>query len=288
MKILIFGAGILGCDLANSFYKAKKDVTLLVRGERGKIINDKGLVIKSLIFKSTDRIKTVEKLEPSDEYDVIFVTMRFNQIENIISDLRMNSTKNIVFVGNNMKARDYEKLLADKNMWFAFSTSTGKKTEEYTRCLSLHKITIGSAIGECKNKDFIENIFAGTNIKTVITDDMDEWLKAHAAFILPLVNACYANGGSLKKIKNDDQEINKIIDETKNNYDSLINNGFKILPDGDYDYVTKDRAKCFKFVKLMCKTSLGKICICEHAMNAKDEFKKLQDELNELKVNKTK
>ena len=33
MKILVFGAGVLGCNLANSLFKAGKDVTLLARGK---------------------------------------------------------------------------------------------------------------------------------------------------------------------------------------------------------------------------------------------------------------
>lgn len=32
MKILVFGAGVLGCNLARNFFRAGKDVTLLARG----------------------------------------------------------------------------------------------------------------------------------------------------------------------------------------------------------------------------------------------------------------
>lgn len=31
MKILVFGAGVLGCNLARNFFRAGKDVTLLAR-----------------------------------------------------------------------------------------------------------------------------------------------------------------------------------------------------------------------------------------------------------------
>ena len=37
MRILVFGAGVLGCNLANNLFRAGKDVTLLARGSCGKI-----------------------------------------------------------------------------------------------------------------------------------------------------------------------------------------------------------------------------------------------------------
>lgn len=36
MKILVFGAGVLGCNLARNFFRAGKDVTLLARGDWGE------------------------------------------------------------------------------------------------------------------------------------------------------------------------------------------------------------------------------------------------------------
>lgn len=38
MKILVFGAGVLGCNLARNFFRAGKDITLLVRGAWGESI----------------------------------------------------------------------------------------------------------------------------------------------------------------------------------------------------------------------------------------------------------
>lgn len=38
MKILILGAGVLGCNLAMNLYKAKKNVTLLARNDWGNTL----------------------------------------------------------------------------------------------------------------------------------------------------------------------------------------------------------------------------------------------------------
>lgn len=41
MKILVFGAGVLGCNLARDLFKAKKDVTILARGKWAEEIKSK-------------------------------------------------------------------------------------------------------------------------------------------------------------------------------------------------------------------------------------------------------
>ena len=46
MKILVFGAGVLGCNLANNLFRAGKDVTLLARGSWAAELQKNGLRIK--------------------------------------------------------------------------------------------------------------------------------------------------------------------------------------------------------------------------------------------------
>lgn len=73
MKILVFGAGVLGCNLARNFFRAGKDVTLLARGKWAEEIRENGLKIKNIFSPhvSVTRIPVTTELEPSDEYDVI-------------------------------------------------------------------------------------------------------------------------------------------------------------------------------------------------------------------------
>ena len=46
MKILVYGAGVPGCNLAKSLLHAGKDVTLLARGKWAEEIEKNGLRIK--------------------------------------------------------------------------------------------------------------------------------------------------------------------------------------------------------------------------------------------------
>ena len=46
MKILVYGAGVLGCNLARNLLRAGKNVTLLARGNWAAEIKQNGLRIK--------------------------------------------------------------------------------------------------------------------------------------------------------------------------------------------------------------------------------------------------
>ena len=46
MRILVLGAGVLGCNLAMNLFRAGKDVTLLARGDWGRQIEESGLTIR--------------------------------------------------------------------------------------------------------------------------------------------------------------------------------------------------------------------------------------------------
>ena len=48
------------------------------------------------------------------QYDVIFVVLRYTQLDSALETLRANRTKNIVFVGNNVQARALAAALPEK------------------------------------------------------------------------------------------------------------------------------------------------------------------------------
>ncbi len=49
MKMMVFGAGVLGCNLTRNLFRAGKDVTLLARGAWAETIRENGLRTKMLL-----------------------------------------------------------------------------------------------------------------------------------------------------------------------------------------------------------------------------------------------
>ena len=90
MKILVYGAGVLGCNLARNLLRAGKDVTLLARGNWAAEIKQNGLRIKDKfsLRTSVSRIPVVTELAPDAMYDVIFVVLRYTQLDSALDTLR--------------------------------------------------------------------------------------------------------------------------------------------------------------------------------------------------------
>ncbi|MDO4387211.1 MAG: 2-dehydropantoate 2-reductase N-terminal domain-containing protein [Clostridia bacterium] len=282
MKILVFGAGVLGCNLARNLFRAGKDVTLLARGAWAEEIKRNGLRIKDKFsFRmSVSRIPVVTELKPEDSYDAIFVVTRYTQLDSIMDALRANRTKNIVFVGNNVRASETAALLPGKNVLFAFASSAGHRERDYVASIDLKKITIGQLRNAPSNEPLIKQIFDGTKYKVAYEPNMEDYLLCHAAFVLPAAFACYKTDGNLKKLKGDTAYLSRMIDANIEGYRAIRNAGHEILPKGDKEFEGEAyRKTCLRFFKLICATSLGKICVSDHAMNAVDEMSALNRDL---------
>ena len=285
MKILVFGAGVLGCNLARNLFRAGKDVTLLARGKWAEEIRKNGLRIKDKFSPrvSVSRIPVVSELRPDDTYDVIFVVMRYTQLNSILDTLRANGTKNIVFVGNNVRARAISAALPEKKVLFAFALSAGDREADRVASIDLKKITIGQLSDGHSNEQLIGQIFSGTKYRVVYEPDMEDYLLCHAAFVIPAAFACYKTDGDLKKLKGNTAYLNRMIDANIEGYRAIKNAGHQILPKDDADFEgAAYRKTCLRFFKLMCATSLGKICASDHAMNAIDEMGALNRDLKQF------
>lgn len=233
--------------------------------------------------ETVSRIPVITQLKPDDVYDVIFLVVRYTQLDSAVETLRANGTKNLVFVGNNVRAAYYAGLLPDKNVLFAFASSAGHREAERVVSIDLKKISIGQLKDAPSNKALIGRIFNGIGYKVTYEPNMEDYLLCHAAFVLPVAFACYFTDGDLRKLKGNTAYLKRILDANVEGYRAIEQAGHKILPASDAGYEsTSYRRTCMLFFRLMCATSLGKICASDHAMNAIEEMSALNRDIKQF------
>lgn len=284
MKILVLGAGVLGCNLAKNLYLAGKDITLLARGKWYEQVK-RGLVIKNKLTFSEKiyAIKVTNELKENDFYDVIFVCVQYTQLDGILPILFQNISKNIVFIGNNLKTEYYAKLLRAKNVLFGFTLAAGHREIDKVVSIDLRNITIGNLKGYPTRKSLIKRVFKNTKYKLKYERNMRDYLICHAAFVVPVAYACYYVNGDLKRAGGNNSFIHKIIRANIEVFFTLEKQGYELLPQTLKGYKTrKFRFMMFMFYKLMATTFLGQVCASEHAMSAIEEMKVLAKDLDKI------
>ena len=292
MRILVYGAGVLGCELAHVLTQNKKNVvTLLARGEWKEMIDQKGLVIRHWVQRKTtiDRVQTVDALAPDDFYDLIFVVMQAGQLPEVLPILKENRSQYFVFVGNDPHAKEILQYLqrpADK-VAFGFQNSAGRR--ERDRVISVHTgvgMTVGGATTPLSGafRIRLKTAFDGVKYKLTFYGDMDEWLKCHIALILPVCYVCYACNGDLTRATR--QQRGAILDAA---YEACL-----MLKDAGIPVNDKDNTDVFRqgssgrrqmeaMVFVMAKTPLGRLCASDHAMHAVSEMQYLDEAFEVLR-----
>lgn len=291
MKILVYGAGVIGCELAHMLGK-KNDVTLLARGKWKETIDKNGLVIRHYVQRKTtvDRLKTIDILKPDDQYDLIFVVVQASQLPEVLPVIAKNASPHIVFVGNNMAAQETARLaMADspvrKEIAFGFQGTAGRR--ENGTVISIHA-GVGMTVGGCDaplSQAFQEKLntaFVGTNCRLTWENQMDAWLKCHAAFVLPMCYVCYITNGRLPKATHRLRKA--ILDADLEGYRVLQKLGFPILPAGDEKWFSGLKRPIMAVIFFVIyKTPIGRLSLSDHAMHAIQEMQYLDAGFEELR-----
>ena len=103
MKILVYGAGVIGSIFAGKLAKNGYNITVLARSNRYREIMENGIILNNSLNNKLDKInvKVIDTLNETDIYDYIIVPVQNNQINGILQVLDKNKSPNIVFVVNN-------------------------------------------------------------------------------------------------------------------------------------------------------------------------------------------
>ena len=251
----------------------------MARNKTYEQLKNNGLIIKHKLGKKTvDHFNIIDRLDENDIYDVIFVVSRFSSSDSIVPIIKYNNSQNIVFVGNNMSVEKYMNI-ENKNILFAFFMAAGKKYDGYINSICLNKIQIGRVDGKDVSNEFIKSIFKETKIKVTIQNKMNDYLKTHACAVLPLVFASYKVNGNLKLLKKDKEYSILIMDAIIEGYNVLKKLGYEILPKGEYENCVNKKKRCSFIYRFMFSNFIGKMCISNHAMSAREELILLEKNL---------
>ena len=212
MKVLFYGAGVLGSLYAARLQEAGHDVSVLARGRRLEELREHGVVLREAGTdkRTATRVGVVERLASGDAYDLVVVIVRKNQLSSVLPALAENrSTPDVLFMLNNA-AGPLEKVeaLGKGRVLLGFPAAGGWLEGHEVVYLGLpgwlqqvQKTPLGELDGSASPRlERIMGSFRGAGFPVEANPNMDAWLKTHASVVVPLVSAVHATGGDVRRL----------------------------------------------------------------------------------------
>ena len=292
MRVLVFGAGVIGCELAHLCYQAGNSVTLLARGAWADVLERRGLVIRHALQMrtTTDRVHVIRQLSPENRYDMIFVVMQQTQVPAVLPTLAANVSPRVVLVGNNMQASACEQEILDacpsKEVAFGCFMAAGHRESE--RVVSLHlnpKLICGPLDAKTKplSDAMRERVASAIGAKSMQDEhSMDAYLKCHAVSVLPIVYLCFAHDYDLTKVSFG--ETREGLAATCEAYRMYRELGIALRPDGEDEALDNECKGLALPMFAVYKTFVGRLVASDHCSNAPGEMWALDEAFEQLRA----
>lgn len=243
MKILIYGAGVIGCTYAWQLSEAGYDITVLVKPEKKQTIEKNGITIHCKDFRSKEiqvkniifRPPIIDRLSSGHNFNYIIVSTGCNHLEEILSVLKESAGEAHILFFQNLWISDFEminKYLSPSQYFFGFPfmAGGGKDSNNINSIISgskYSKTMLGEADG--KVSDRIERIASAmekANMKPFISEQIKTWLTPHYAFIAGFSQGMINAGGSMKDFLSKKNSIKEAVLATREGFHICSQVGF--------------------------------------------------------------
>jgi len=294
MKILIYGAGVIGSIFAGKLAKKGYFVTVLARGNRYKEIIENGIVLNNSLNNKLDKIKVniTDTLSETDIYDYIIVTVQNNQINDILPFLAKNKSPNIVFVVNNplgyenwINSVGYDRIL------IGFPSAGGERQNgivNYFIGKGINKLFQSTTFGELNGKktkrlNMLYEIFKKSGFSPSINNKMDWWQKTHVSVILPIAKALYRYQSNNYELSKSYKTLKIMVLATRELFSILKSNNIKITPTKLLFYYLPSNI-IGKIWQIVMKTKIAEYAMAKHTIVGKEEIEILEKQFMTLNI----
>ena len=283
MRILIYGAGVIGCLYATLFSKAGFDTTIYARGRRLESFKQNGLLyFKNKKIKKV-KVNIIDKVEANDIYDFVFLTVKSNQVHTALEELKNNNSPNIVTMLNTLeKYNTWEEICGKGRIIPAFPGAGGSFEGNILNAKltpNIIQVTTFGEISGSKSERLLQlaSIFKRSYIPYKIEKDMHAWQLCHLAMIVPIADAYY-EASVLEKAGEDKELMRKTAISIKKNLDSLCKLGVTLTPK-KMKVLHRLPVQILSIgLRFIFQSEFGNIFMYQHSMKALDEMRELHNQ----------
>jgi 2-dehydropantoate 2-reductase len=287
MRILVYGAGVLGTLYGARLSAAGHDVSILARSHRLEEMREHGLVLEDARTgrRTVTRVPVVQRLGPDEGYDLIVVLVRKSQLASVLPALAANRhSPNILFMVNNAAGpKEMIRAIGAERVLLGFPGAGGTRDGHVIRYSPVPALVQPTMVGELDGTRTervrqIASAFKRAGFSVSIQRDMDAWLKTHVAVVSPIANALYMAGGDPRRLARTRDAIVLMVRAIREGLQVLRALGVAVTP-WRYHFVRWMREPLLVAVlRASLRTEWADLVIARHASGARDEMAMLADE----------
>ena len=280
MRILIFGAGVIGSLYAALLAEAGFDVSVYARGRRLESLRQGGLLYKSNAEIRKAPVKVLSKLEAGDLYDLVFLTVRENQLHAALEELQQNASPTIVTMVNSLETYDqWEAICGTGRIIPAFPGAgggfDGGVLDAALTPRLIQPTTIGKTDGREKN---LARVLYRAKIPCQIVPDMHAWQLCHLAMVVPIADAYYETADP-EHAGRDAALMRKTAKQIRDNLDAIAARKIRMSPGKMQAFRLLPTPLVGWILGFVFQSSFGDRFMYRHSMKAPDEMRQLHEQL---------
>ena len=279
MRILIFGAGVIGSLYAALLAEAGFDVTVYARGRRLESLRQDGLLYKSNAEIRKAPVKVLSKLEAGDLYDLVFLTVRENQLHAALEELRQNVSPTIVTMVNSLETYDqWEAICGEGRIIPAFPGAGGGFDGNVLDAALTPRLIQPTTIGKTggREKD-LACVLHRAKIPYQIVPDMHAWQLCHLAMVVPIADAYYASADP-EHAGRDAALMRKTAERIRDNLSAIAKRKIRLSPGKMRLFRLLPSPLVGSVLGLVFQSPFGDRFMYRHSMKAPDEMRKLHEQ----------
>jgi 2-dehydropantoate 2-reductase len=280
VRLLIYGAGVIGSTYAVYFSKAGYDVSVYARGKRLEALQTKGLhyLEKNEIQKVDVRI--LSNLADDDIYDFIFLTVRENQLYEALEELKSNQSKCIITMVNSIDDyHKWENVCGRDRILPAFPGAGGRIKDDILDSALTPWIVQPTTFAELSGRrtertESLSKIFKKAHIPYQMVDDMHIWQLCHLAMVVPIADAYYEAENPLK-VGKELKVMTRTARRLKRNFHFLKEHLGVLSPNKMNMFLFIPQPILVIGLSFVFCSSFGEKFMYEHSIKAPDEMRQL-------------
>jgi len=203
LRVLVFGAGVLGSFYAARLASAGHDVTVVARGRRYRDLVRHGIVLEFFDTKerTTSPVRVVDRMPEEDRFDVCLVLVRKTQLAEALPVLATGTgVAAFLFMVNNAEGpQAMIDAVGRDRVLLGFANAGGERDGHLVRVMEAQRkgVTLGELAGvRSERLERIAAAFRQAGFRVEISADMDAWLRYHVALVGPFANERPADGAA--------------------------------------------------------------------------------------------